>query len=56
MVIDLSKYRKKIEEAVKKDTELSQLLKHGFRGIRVNFKLGDPTFDPNDIKHININE
>jgi len=33
-VFNLSRYRKKIEETAKKDTEFSKLLKNGFPGIR----------------------
>jgi len=55
-VSDLSTYRKKIEETAKKDTEFSQLLKNGFPGIIANFILDDPSFDPNDIKNMDINQ
>ncbi len=48
LIAHLSRYRKKIEEAAKKDTKFFQLLKHG---IKVNFQLNGPTFDLNDIKH-----
>jgi hypothetical protein len=56
VVIDLSKYGKKIEETAKKDTEFFQLIKHGSPGIKANFILDDPTFDPNVIINMDTNE